>query len=186
VRAAGSPLQVWPRRLLDGCCTSSGTRSARGSFPPTSPTTGVRQRVFPRITAASLMAMLAAGLLADSLGVVSLLRIAGAVLVVAAGYGFWVFRGAARGGERGVGWGGRGLGVGPGPEEGSGYPCRKLPCAAHASHPDGGGGLEWRARRGENRPGSGEGEGHRTPGLPSVGDHPAHPGRRASQRESHR
>lgn len=51
------------------------------------------------------MAMLAAGLLADSLGVVSLLRIAGAVLVVAAGYGFWVFRGAARVGERAEGKG---------------------------------------------------------------------------------
>jgi len=53
------------------------------------------------ITSASLMAMLAAGLLADSLGVVSLLRIAGAVLVVAAGYGFWAFRGAVGVGERG-------------------------------------------------------------------------------------
>jgi positive regulator of sigma E activity len=61
------------------------------------------------------MAMLAAGLLADSLGVVSLLRIAGAVLVVAAGYGFWVFRGVARRGERaegrGLGRGGRGRGL---------------------------------------------------------------------------
>jgi len=53
------------------------------------------------------MAMLATGLLADSLGVVLLLRIAGAVLVVAAGYGFWVFRGVTRGGGRGEGLGGR-------------------------------------------------------------------------------
>jgi len=51
------------------------------------------------------MAMLAAGLLADSLGVVLILRIAGAVLVVAAGYGFWVFRRATSGGERGRGRG---------------------------------------------------------------------------------
>ncbi len=64
------------------------------------------------ITSASLMAMLAAGLLADRLDVVLLLRVAGAALVVAAGYGFWVFRGAAGGGERVEGKGGGGLGDG--------------------------------------------------------------------------